>query len=73
MSTEIKTPDVEDGYPVCQSCGDTYDLHEGCEPSKYCDRCAQKIVEKVEIELITANQKINRFTQSQRTLEGLTP
>lgn len=27
--------------PSCQRCGDTYSLHEGCELTPECDRCAQ--------------------------------
>lgn len=27
--------------PTCEECGDEYDLRDGCDPSKYCDECAQ--------------------------------
>jgi hypothetical protein len=34
--------------PVCESCGCEYGLREGCDPSKYCDNCAQERVALVE-------------------------
>jgi hypothetical protein len=30
--------------PVCRSCGESYMLHENCDPTALCDACAQKAV-----------------------------
>lgn len=32
----------------CTRCRDTYSLRDGCEPTAYCDDCAQALVEKYE-------------------------
>jgi hypothetical protein len=29
---------------TCRECGDTYTLRDGCDPSDYCDPCAQGVV-----------------------------
>jgi hypothetical protein len=34
--------------PTCEFCGDEYSLHDGYEPSKYCDSCAQERVVEFE-------------------------
>ena len=34
--------------PVCAKCGDEYFLRCGHEPTKYCDTCAQMLVEQAE-------------------------
>jgi PHP family Zn ribbon phosphoesterase len=36
---------VTNGYeiPTCQKCETEYSLREGCEPSDYCDECAQTV------------------------------
>ncbi len=50
--THLDDPDPEnDSETCCKSCGDEYALREGCDPTKYCDQCAHKIVERVELEL----------------------
>lgn len=49
-----------DSETCCKSCGDEYALRDGQEPTKYCDQCAHKIVERLEIELeaMTANWNV---------------
>lgn len=34
--------------PVCERCETEYNLHDGYEPSKYCDYCAQERVSELE-------------------------
>lgn len=31
----------------CKKCGAFYDLREGCEPTRFCDTCAQEILESL--------------------------
>ena len=42
--------------PTCKCCEEEYDLHDGMEPSEYCDPCAQERVSELEtlIERIAA-------------------
>ena len=63
MKTEIiDDPDPEnDSETCCKSCGDEYELRDGCEPTKYCDLCAQKVVERVERELDAAWTELLRL------------
>ena len=52
MKTQILDPDPEnDSETCCKSCGDEYELRDGEEPTKYCDHCAHKIVERLEHEI----------------------
>ena len=45
-------PDPEnDSETCCKSCGEEYALRDGEEPTKYCDHCAHKVVERLELEL----------------------
>lgn len=32
----------------CEKCGDSYTLRDGCEPTTFCDTCAQSIVARLE-------------------------
>jgi len=34
----------EDDDPRCKRCGDGYSLRRDCEPSDYCDNCAQELL-----------------------------
>ena len=63
MKTEIiDYPDPEnDSETCCKSCGDEYELRDGCEPTKYCDLCAQKVVERIERELDKATAELEMW------------
>jgi hypothetical protein len=51
MKTQILDPDPEnDSETCCKACGDEYELREHSEPTKYCDLCAHKVVERLERE-----------------------
>lgn len=34
--------------PQCLKCGDPYTLRDGCDPTTFCDTCAQSIIGRLE-------------------------
>jgi hypothetical protein len=42
---------------TCQSCGDTYTLRPECEPTGYCDLCAQTML----ADLLKDKARLDRF------------
>lgn len=36
--------ELNDSDPVCKACGQEYHLRTNCEPTDYCDDCAQSLV-----------------------------
>jgi hypothetical protein len=32
----------------CQKCGDHYALRDGCDPTSFCDTCAQTVISNLE-------------------------
>lgn len=53
---------------ICEECDDLYSLRDGCEPSKYCDECAQDVVIRIARELAAA---IERAEKAEMELESL--
>lgn len=45
---------------ICEECGDLYSLRDGCEPSKYCDECAQDVVIRIARELTAAIERAEK-------------
>jgi len=62
MSTPRTDPDPEnDSETCCKCCGDEYALRDGCEPTKYCDLCAHKMVDCLESELAEAKVEVQEL------------
>ncbi len=41
---------------ICARCNSDYDLTDGCEPSKYCNRCVHDVVDELESQLGAADR-----------------
>ena len=54
--------------PTCTLCHDFYSLDEGCEPTKYCHRCAQERVVELEVHPLWLMYRWLRTRK--RTLDG---
>jgi hypothetical protein len=39
--------------PICARCEEEYSLHDGMDPSRYCDPCAQERVSELEVQMET--------------------
>ena len=55
---------------TCAKCGDTYALRDGCDPSKYCDICAQAIVSELEAALRRSGATPPLFSVDMQTGEA---
>jgi len=42
-----ETIEETDSDPSCARCGDNYSLRDGLEPTRFCDVCAQTILERL--------------------------
>lgn len=58
-----ETPDDE-----CARCGEVFDIPVGLDPSKYCNLCAQVLVEERGVSLAAAQSDLARLAKSNAEL-----
>lgn len=59
--------------PQCVKCGDEYFLNEGCEPTDYCDPCAQDVAEKIKSYLLSRMEELNSAWDLNDYKDGIEP
>lgn len=60
-----ETPDDE-----CARCGEVFDIPVGLDPSKYCNLCAQVLVEERGVSLAAAQSDLARLAKSNAELRA---
>jgi PHP family Zn ribbon phosphoesterase len=69
---------TDDGYDdvICARCDRAFFLRDGYEPTKYCDECAQELVEELEqqlAELQAVNLRLQRRVESLEVVAEQSP
>lgn len=47
---------------ICERCGDSYSLRDGCEPTPFCDVCAHEVIDTLRAALAEAKRIIAEAT-----------